>query len=364
MSNTTAPAPTLISAASWTAYGAANLDDAPRTAGDAMAASRLDWTATLRPLVTHVPRGEFGLTVKVPVPGHFAVVRDDDAAPLAVVGNRYQIVQNAEVFGAVDPLVQSGRLSITAAGEYKGGRRIWLLCEINGANAEISDGDKVQRYLLLTNTHDGSGAVRGVLTDIRPACGNQIRSMLAKAGREGQRGLSIRHTSSAQEQLAAFTSALEAAGEDFRSCVQRYRDLARAGVSQGRATDYFARLAMPAGVEDPQDMSRNQRTRADNLVSELLTNYRSAPGASPGSAWGCYQAATYHVDHQRGANKSAEARAEAGLNGSGAKLRERAFQLAVAMADGSTVYMDAPEADASGVDSSQVGRALLDDLLS
>ena len=68
----------------------------------------LDWTVSLEDVYTTSNRDDFGL---LNIPNRFATVRtnaDDTQSALAVVGSRYKVMQNEEVFESLDFLVDSG----------------------------------------------------------------------------------------------------------------------------------------------------------------------------------------------------------------------------------------------------------------
>lgn len=115
------------------------------------------------------------------VDGHFANVRSDNGAVLGIVTDRYQIVQNYEAFAFTDALVSGGEVRYETAGSLRDGKSIWLLAKMN-RDYDIL-GDRFDPYICFTNTHDGSGAVRVMMTPVRVVCQNTLNLAMRQASR-------------------------------------------------------------------------------------------------------------------------------------------------------------------------------------
>src|SRR5678815_2693601 len=136
---------------------------------DAIVCAGLDWTVKLAPLAI-VADGR-------PV-DHCATVRESDDSILGVVGPGYVPLQNREAFAWFQPMVESGAVTLEAAGSLREGRRIWILGRCADSSADIVPGDEVRQYLLLAHGHDGSLAIRVGFTSVRVVCANTLRASL------------------------------------------------------------------------------------------------------------------------------------------------------------------------------------------
>ena len=113
--------------------------------------------------------------------GRYANVRETDNAFLGDVSDRYAIVQNEDAFAFTDALLGEG-VRYETAGSLAGGRKVWLLAKLPD---EIKiNGDVIEPYLVFTNTHDGSGAVRVAMTPVRVVCQNTLNLALSTAKRQ------------------------------------------------------------------------------------------------------------------------------------------------------------------------------------
>src|SRR5258706_2371709 len=133
--------------------------DAPNSV-DAIRLARLDWGVVQQAVYTNSAQqtliagidGDMGK-----IEGWRANVRRDTGAVLGVVSSRYSVIQNVGAFDFVDALVQDGIVKYESAGAMRGGRVVWLLARMPG-RGEVVGGDDLERFILFTNTHDGSRA--------------------------------------------------------------------------------------------------------------------------------------------------------------------------------------------------------------
>lgn len=141
----------------------------PATAEEAISAAGFDFQVELQQLRTdaglHVPRRR-------------AVVRADTRDVLGVVTRLYQPVQNREAFSFLNSLVQEGSLTFETAGAIDRGARVWMLATLPGVLRVRHSDDTTKKYLLLSNSHDGSSALRVFYTGIRVVCENSLRLAL------------------------------------------------------------------------------------------------------------------------------------------------------------------------------------------
>ena len=149
--------------------------DEPATAAEAIAAAGLDYEVGLKPVIT---------TDGIPVPQRKAVVRSDTDDVIGVVGNNYVPIQNRQCFGFLDAVVAEGRLLYHTAGALGQGERVWLLAKLPSEIRVKNSDDLVNKFLLLSNTHDGSSALRVFFTPIRVVCQNTLN--LAQGRGQGQ----------------------------------------------------------------------------------------------------------------------------------------------------------------------------------
>lgn len=146
------------------------VEEAP-TSTDALRLAGLDWEVAQEPIFTETGDAIAGYKVNV---------RDRDRKVLGVVSDRYKIIQNKEAFAFTDTLLGRG-VRYETAGSLQEGKRVWLLARL--PREYIIAGERISPYLVFSNSHDGSGAVRVALTPIRVCCNNTLNLALDTARR-------------------------------------------------------------------------------------------------------------------------------------------------------------------------------------
>lgn len=183
------------------------------TSDEALRLSGLDWEVTTEPVLT-------GGVVRREIPGYQCVIRTRDEVPLGVVGERYVPIQNKDAFSFMDSVLQSGQAKYETAGSLRGGRRVWMLATLPG-EIRVGKDDITKKFLLLVNSHDGSTALRMLMTPVRVVCSNTLR--FAMQNHEGD-GVSIRHTRSATQRVQEAQRTLGLANsfyDNFEKVAQR-----------------------------------------------------------------------------------------------------------------------------------------------
>ena len=135
---------------------------------DALKLAGLDWNVVQEPIFTETEEC---------IDGYKANVRDSDRKVLGVVTDRYKVIQNEEAFAFTDELLGEG-VRYETAGSVQGGKKVWMLARM--PQEYIISGERISPYLVFSNTHDGSGAIKVALTPIRVVCNNTLPQILWK----------------------------------------------------------------------------------------------------------------------------------------------------------------------------------------
>ena len=285
----------------------------PATAAEAIEAAGLGFTVEKRSLKTVDP--------ELPVNNHFATVRTDTLDVLGVVGARYAPIQNKDAFTMFDALVGEGEAIYHTAGALGKGERIWLLAKLPDY-IRVNGNDIVEKYLLLTNSHDGSEVVRVKLTPIRVVCENTLTAALEGTEQE----VRIRHTSNAQVKLKEAHEILGLSNWLYAEIDRIFNQMSARKVTGKEMKDYV-RVIFP---EPPRVYHRSQAPRIHEKVAELAETGAGAELVR-GTLWGAYNAVTEFVDHCRLSKADDSARLKSMWFGSGERIKKQAFKVAVGM---------------------------------
>ena len=295
--------------------------DNPATAEEAIQAAGLGYDVELTRLVT---------VNDIPVPDRRAVIRQDTNEVLGVVGTTYKPVQNRQCFGFMDAIVSEGAVQYHTAGALGKGERIWMLAKLPDEIRVKNSDDITEKYLLLSNSHDGSSSLRVHFTPIRVVCANT----LAVAERKGRgQGISIVHKGDLHAKVQQAQEVLGLAKKVYEGVEERIQRLAYHYPSQRQLEEYF-KFVYP-------DPTTGETTRAKNIRKEFARLFEEGIGhdipAVRHTSWAALNAVTEFVDHYRTTRGKtpldrASKRLESAWFGSGAQLKQRAWTLAMQMA--------------------------------
>jgi len=301
------------------------LDDPPETAAQAIIAAGLNWEVSKEPLEATVAVS--GTFRAVGVPNHYAMVRRKTENgitrldSLGVVGRTYHPLQNISAFDFFNRVVQSGLVTYDAAGSLRGGKIVWILARLNGT-MRITGDDCVNRFMLLSNSHDGSSPVNIQLTNVRVCCQNT----LAMAIRTADKRLSIRHTVGAAGRIRDVGEYLANVNRTFDDSAEAYRYLAQRSINAFQLREYLLSL-----FPDPEEGAQRNIARAnrDRINARFENGYGT--DITDTSWWRAFNSVTEFTDHIRHAG-NADARVTSAWFGSSMKLKQLALHNALQMA--------------------------------
>lgn len=223
---------------------------------EALTLAGLDWKVLQEPIYTEG---------REPVRGYKANVRDFDRKVLGVVTDRYRIIQNEEAFAFTDALLGRG-VRYETAGSLQGGRKVWLLARL--PHEYIITGERISPYLVFSNTHDGSGAVRVAITPVRVVCSNTLNLALSTA----RRSWSMIHTGNIQDKLREAEDTLFLAEKYMDSLGKEFEALRMKKLSDKQVEEYIEVLLPVEDGSTPQQVKNMGRLRED-----LRRRYFDAP---------------------------------------------------------------------------------------
>ena len=217
---------------------------------DALQLAGLDWRVLQEPIYT---------AMEELVDGYKANVRDSDRKVLGVVTDRYRVIQNDEAFAFTDELLGSG-VKYETAGSLQGGRKVWLLAHM--PHEYIISGERISPYLLFSNTHDGSGAIKVALTPIRVVCQNTLNLALANA----KRSWSMIHTGDIKEKMQEAKDTLFMAENYMDELGKEFEALRMKKLTDKQVMEYIEILLPIEDGSTPQQEKNMKRLREDMKI--------------------------------------------------------------------------------------------------
>lgn len=287
-----------------------------------------------------------------------ATVRRDTRKILGIVGPAYQVVQNTEVFEFFDEALGKGVAAIETVGALGNGERIFAMAKMPEM-IEVVKNDVVERYLLLTASHDGTGAIKCLFTPIRVVCNNTLTAAL----RGAKNVVSVKHTKHAKDNLKMAHKLLNQNEKFWKKTQDALTFLAAKEMNKDQVKDFLKNLFPAKKVEDEEkavllttgdvnvpdngavatiseeETDEEPSARIKTIMDRIETLFDGqATGADMAgkTAWGMLNAVTHYIDHDRTLRTKANgfdphedkgARWEASVFGLGSKLRQQAVDL-------------------------------------
>jgi phage/plasmid-like protein (TIGR03299 family) len=310
------------------------------SAASAATQAGLNWTVRtgeLQAVSTPLTIDEHGVTpaTYIDVPKKQAIVREDNNTVIGIVGTKYKVVQNMEVFNALDTLVDAGDARYAAAGEFNGGSNIWMVLELPRGVSVANDPHAA--FLLVKTSHDGSSSV--VIKPIieRLFCANQVNGLISNNQKRKYNEYTYRMSHTTNQELSIadirnITNLTYQAIDDYELTANRLLNIE---FSRGQALNFFKNVwALPSTIEDkPYDLltrgERKQQTIAKDARDKAWAIYSESETQENirGTAFGAWHAVVEFADHY--ASGGAERLAAATLSGRNDKVKTKALSLLV-----------------------------------
>jgi phage/plasmid-like protein (TIGR03299 family) len=300
--------------------------------------SGLDWDAEKRQLSRKVN------DVYEPAEA-WEVVRKTDGKVLAdMVGARYTILQNREAFAWFRPFLEAKEAALHTAGSIFEGSRIWILAKLNRDPMEIAAGDIIEKYVLLSHSHDGSLAVRCGFTPIRVVCWNTL-SMAHSA--DASKLIRLKHSKNVHANLENLRDVMNLMNSEFEATAEQYRLLVSKSINQNDLRKYVKtvfkvdaedNVIWPTGVRS-KEMKEFCSERTKNILEEVIALCESGKGNNlpsvRGTYWSAYNGVTEYLSYVSARN--ADNRLNSLWFGTNSNANKLALATAVEMATGMAV---------------------------
>jgi len=252
----------------------------------------------------------------------FATTRTDRNEILGYVGPNYKVLENVEAFNWFQPFLDSKECELHTAGSLYGGRKIWVLAKIKKDPIEITPDDIVEKYLMLSNSHDGTQAIRVGLTAVRIVCANTLA--MAHSDSSSQL-IRVRHSQSVKENLEAIRDTISIIDEQFKATAVQYKRLLNKYINARDVAKYVVR------VLDLEEDDGTISTRSANQLEKIVGLFEKGIGNDlpqvRGTVWSAYNSLTQYLSWEAGRNENS--RLDSLWFGQNHAINEKALSLAL-----------------------------------
>lgn len=249
----------------------------------------------------------------------FATVRMSDNSVLGVVSSSYTPLQNEKAFEFFQPYLDSGSCTIDTCGSLFCGQKVWILAKLNREPLDIN-GDKVDKFLLISNGHDGKTSVKVSLNPIRVVCANTLT--LAHSVKAAQT-IRIRHSSQVETNLKLIQESINTIDNCFETTAELYRKMQNKHINQNDLRR-FMKVVLKIDENIPD---KDLPTRTNNRLDELINLALNGKGNSGKTLWDCFNGVSEFTSWGYGRN--VDSRLDGLWFGNGSIMNQTAFDLAV-----------------------------------
>jgi len=279
----------------------------------------------------------------------FLIVRDDTGGVLSPksISSQYKVHSIGEILTFTDRLCKEAGFTPETIISLHGGRKITVLARATEdtfikagfrqsplGKKGWHDQDKISHYVLITTSFDSTLRTCLSITRVRVVCWNTLQQAL----RGNEELLRVNHKESfVADDVYNQLTLVEESHKQFR---EDANFLATVPIGDKGIRDYFVRVASNMrfdgydelkGLEHNKEEQRAVIRRADKFITVYNTGDGQRMSTAEGTAWGAVNAVMGVADHW-GTDKGKAGRFSSSFFGSGAAMKERAWDEALELA--------------------------------
>lgn len=231
--------------------------------------------------------------------------RQDINHPFAVVGSKYEVVQNEDAFAFFDSIVGEGQAIFETAGALHDGRTVFITAKLP-SNIVVQGVDTINCYLLFTLSHDGSSAIRIMFTPIRVVCNNTLDAALHR----GYNKVSFKHTRSVHDNIAKAKEIMGISHNIIQESSELYERMSEHKIEYGEVISFIynlvlnkAEVALVKEKKTTVDRVSEISTRKKNIIGDIIDYTNSGPGqdlaTTAGTLFGVYNGVTGYIQNMK-----------------------------------------------------------------
>ena len=188
------------------------------------------------------------------------------------------------------------------------------MAKINRDDMILSDTDKVEKYILLSNSHDGGSAVRIGYTPYRVSCSNSLS--VAENSNKSQL-IRVYHKKNVYEVVCDIQETMNIIDQTFKTTEEKYRELMEKPINTADLKKYvlavFSRkdlekmFTMEADIPEKEFQERKEQIEKEEIskaqqklierVEEIFdVEYAKHKQAN---AWTAYNSVNYILNHEK-----------------------------------------------------------------
>lgn len=280
-------------------HGLGQVVDKAMTASEAIELANLDYEVgktTIHAAIADASATEDSPEHFVKIEDKFATYRTDTKDTLGIVGGRYEIVQNKDAFGFFDAIIDSGEAIFETAGALGKGERIFVTAKL--PEDMIVAGEECNKYIILTNSHDGTSSIIAGFTSVRVVCNNTLQAALKDLTNK----VLIQHRVGAKERLAEAYKVMNIGSKYMNEVQEVFNEMAKTKVSDEQLQDYIIKVMKPEykslkSAEEEEKISTRFKNQVSSIYEFALSHPTQQTDATRGTLWGAYNSISGYYNY-------------------------------------------------------------------
>lgn len=252
----------------------------------------------------------------------FGTYRTDTGETFGVVGSVYEIIQNTQAFSFFDNIVGEKKAIFETAGALYNGKVIFITAKLP-SNIIVANNDIIDKYLLLTMSHDGTSSIKAMFTPVRVVCNNTLQAALSS-----KNYITIRHTTNAHEKIRQAQQLMHISLKSSDSTEELYKAMTKIIMNDDKINQMIAE-SLDLKIDETGTLS----TKGTNTVYEVREYLEYGAGQQMehcrGTLYGVYNGINGYLNNQK-EYKTAEVRMENLTNPTGLSFKYSSNALDIA----------------------------------
>ena len=279
-------------------HGLGQIVDKAMTASEAIELANLNYEVgktTIHAAISGAPAIEDFPENLVKIQDKFATYRADTNVPLGIVGSRYEIIQNADAFTFFDSIIDNGEAVFETAGVLGNGERIFITAKL--PEDMLVAGEPCDKYIILTNSHDGTSSIIAGFTTIRVCCSNTLQASM----RDLTNKVHIEHRIGAKERLSEAYKVMKIGSIYTKEVEEVFNQMAKKKLTDELLQEYIINVMKPEYKAKSKEEEDKISTRFKNQVTSIYEFALSHPtqqtDATRGTLWGAYNSISGYYNY-------------------------------------------------------------------
>jgi phage/plasmid-like protein (TIGR03299 family) len=240
----------------------------------------LNWTVRSEGLVT---------VSGLHVPDKIAIVREDTAAVLSIMGKDYNAFQNHEMIEILQRVSNQTGLEMKHSGLFGDGEKVFV--QLKSDDLKLGN-DRIEGYLTGVNSFDGSTSFAFGPSNVTISCTNSFFSAF--------RGLNtkVRHTKNMGIKIDEICRSLEGMLDEEKKIFDSIVQLSETRVGEGDIENVIRKLfnVKPELDLDDEEMSTVTKNKIDRFYIDLNGELKEKGN----NQWGLFSGITKYTTHSMG----------------------------------------------------------------